>query len=151
MKKWQKIFLISVAGVMILDQGSKYLVTLRTTTLLINQGISFGWLRSGEDLPFVLAVVVGLIIGLTFHFWPRYPLAFGLFFGGVLANLFDRMRYGGVHDWLPIPGMGLYNNLADWAIAIAVIILLQQTISEWYARKNTVLDDKKQTDSTHRT
>jgi lipoprotein signal peptidase len=34
--------------------------------------------------------------------------------------MLDRLINGGVRDWLVVPVLGLRNNLADWAIIIAI-------------------------------
>lgn len=57
-----------------------------------------------------------------FQLSPSVPLS--LFLGGALSNIADRLWLGGVRDWLVIPGTRLYNNLADYAIAVAVIWLI---------------------------
>lgn len=137
MMTWQKVFLGSALGVVLLDQFSKYWIARSGGSFLINQGISFGWLQTGLGLTGGVVVLVGVLVWLTFRHWQQSPLAYGLFFGGVKSNLLDRLCFGGVRDWLPIPLVGLYNNVADWAIAIAVIILLQQVISEKYRKKVT--------------
>lgn len=128
--RWQQVFLSSVLGVMVVDQLSKSLAASNGAGLLLNTGISFGWFTESVTVPLLFAVLIGIIIGLSFHYWPRFPLAFGLFFGGVMSNVLDRMIHGGVRDWLPVPFFELYNNFADWAIVIGIIILIQQTVSQ---------------------
>ena len=54
----------------------------------------------------------------------KYPIVRGLFLGGAMSNIMDRLVIGGVRDWLPVPVLGLRNNLADWAIVGALIIFL---------------------------
>lgn len=128
---WQRVVLITTVSIFILDQGSKYLVTQHGSPIVINQGISFGWLGEGKWLTLGLVVLICLGIGGTYRYWQRAPLAVGLFLGGVMANMSDRFIFGGVRDWLPIPLLGLYNNLADWAILLAVFLLIGQYM---YAR-----------------
>lgn len=53
----------------------------------------------------------------------------GLFIGGAVSNIIDRIYFGGVRDWFPIPFVGLRNNLADWAIFLAVFLSVVQLAS----------------------
>jgi len=52
------------------------------------------------------------------------------FLGGVWANTLDRVFFGGVRDWIPVLGFGLYNNLADWALAFGCILWIYQYFSK---------------------
>jgi len=102
--------------------------------IYFNAGISFG---IGNSLDWMswwasvlvwvgLAVVVSILVVRELLKGGLYGIATsvasGLFLGGIWANTFDRVAYGAVRDWLPVPGLGLYNNLADWAIALACIV-----------------------------
>ena len=94
--------------------------------VVINTGVSFGWRPAGEWLFLALAFVLGAGVALSWRYWSRAPIATGFFLGGITANLTDRFVFGGVRDWLPIPLTGLYNNLADWGITIAVLLVLYE-------------------------
>lgn len=105
---------------LVLDQGSKLWAAFHAS-LVINTGISFG-LFSGP------LVTIALLIGFVALFeyscprWHQpYPIASGLLLGGALSNIVDRIVVGGVRDWLIIPYTGLSNNLADYAIIIALV------------------------------
>ncbi|MFO7255422.1 MAG: signal peptidase II [Limnochorda sp.] len=52
---------------------------------------------------------------------PRHGLAVGLVAGGALANGLDRLRLGGVVDWLVL-GDRLALNLADLALVVGVLL-----------------------------
>ncbi len=132
-----------VVGVVLLDQFSKYVVATEGGIVVINQGISFGWRPAGEWLTIGLLAVVGLLLILAQRYWRRAPNTSGLFFGGVFSNLLDRFFFGGVRDWLPLPGLGLYNNLADWAIAMAVILLIYQALRTDSAGESVIKTDEK--------
>jgi signal peptidase II len=115
-------FTLAVVGV---DQLTKLWAAQHGWSSL-NPGISFGWLSqvSGSWLTVIL-VLVGL--GMTRLVWrmSRSPqVARGLLLGGVISNLIDRILLGGVRDWLPVPILGVRNNLADYAIAVGVIWLV---------------------------
>jgi len=102
--------------------------------IYLNAGISFGIGNSQDWMS--LGVITGVWVGLAIVvsilvlrellrgglYGIATSVASGLFLGGIWANTFDRVVYGAVRDWLPVPGLGLYNNLADWAIALACIV-----------------------------
>jgi len=54
----------------------------------------------------------------------KQVLCYSLILAGGLSNLIDRIVWGGVRDWLPIPLTPLHNNLADWLIVISCIGLV---------------------------
>lgn len=121
-RKW--LVWIGVAGgVLVLDQTTKFLFQSQTQ---LNRGISASLLSSVS--PFVLiTLVMAILVFLGWwgrQFWQRNPVSAGLLFGGGLSNLVDRLLIGAVRDWLLIPVLGWKNNLADYAIALAVILLL---------------------------
>lgn len=116
------------AGQMILEQGN------------LNKGISFG-LFSSFPSWLVIMVSIGILALLHNAFlslWKKYPYVAMLFFAGGLSNAIDRVVLGGVRDWLPIPFIGLYNNVADWYIAIAVILIATSEVWEVVTQKSDV-------------
>ncbi len=136
MKSWQTQLISGAVGVFLLDQASKYLAMSLGMEVVINEGISFGWRPAGEWLFLALAFVLGGAVALSWRYWSRAPIATGFFLGGITANLTDRLVFGGVRDWLPIPLTGLYNNLADWGITIAVLLVLYEL---YRTQKNTAV------------
>lgn len=126
-KSWQKIVAAASVAVLIIDQISKFLITAMGWPIVLNAGISFGWRPAGEWLTISLLVLIGLVVALSYRYWSRAPYATGLFLGGIASNMADRIIFGGVRDWLPVPLISLTNNLADWAIALSVSILIYQS------------------------
>lgn len=126
----KKLFII-FSCVVLLDQVTKWWAQ-HAGWVTLNSGISFGM---GERLP---AVGVTLLVCIVFAMllyagrphWVRFPIANGFFLGGVVSNVLDRLVSGGVRDWLPLPGTGLQNNLADWAIGIGVFLFCLQLFTE---------------------
>jgi len=137
--RWQWMVAIVALSVFFLDQFSKYVAQASGLPVVINTGISFGWRPAGEWLTIGLLVVASLFATTTYRYWRRAPLAAGLFLGGTCANIFDRLVFGGVRDWLPVPLLGLYNNVADWGIAIAVLLLMSVVMHGNFSKK--VLSD----------
>lgn len=127
--KWIRLF--SVAALVIaVDQITKAWADWAGWVEL-NSGISFNWL--GESSPVVLgifiAVVLFILTALTIshretHFapWLFLVIAAGL------SNQIDRIFWGGVRDWILLPGLDLKNNIADWVIALSLIALTLKII-----------------------
>ena len=101
--------------------------------LTCNRGMSFGLFNTGEGLSVPLftlaaAVIVGVLI-----FWLSrvrseiLASAIGLIVGGAVGNVIDRVRLGGVVDFLYFHLGSWYwpaFNLADSAICIGVVVML---------------------------
>ncbi len=109
-----------------LDQTTKFLATLLGLQISYNSGVSLSFF-SGINANF-LTLLLGIIIfylyrSFTDH-WHKNSLAAGLFFGGAVANLFDRIVFGSVRDWLFIPFTTVQNNLADWALFAGLFLLI---------------------------
>jgi len=97
-----------------------------------NEGIVFGF-----SAPYALTVALPIIVlGASAYLAYRYSLlrtgmlavAVGLFIGGNLGNLIDRIRLGYVTDFIDFNLWGDYHwpafNIADLAIVIAVILIV---------------------------
>lgn len=121
------MFWMSFLSTLLLDQLSKLLI-FQTDLAVVNSGIAFSMLDNlAEKQLLVVIVMVALIMVWLFrHQWQKLPLASGLFWGGMMANLLDRILFGQVIDWLLIPILNLKNNLADVAIWLGLIIVLMQ-------------------------
>lgn len=149
--RYRIVFLVS-SIVIFLDLTTKYLAVYATESIrwwpwsvLFNFGISFGFEFSSIGLSeWATAVVIcATAVAVSYmlvrladsHQTPdsQVPgLATGLLVGGIWANLLDRIFVGAVRDWLPVPGVyqltgiALYNNLADWALALGCILWIYQ-------------------------
>ncbi|MBQ3696096.1 MAG: lipoprotein signal peptidase [Alphaproteobacteria bacterium] len=105
--------------------------------LTFNPGISFSMLRA--DSPYGVWVLIGIACiicaFILYAFrkekdtWTRFALM--LVLGGAIGNVWDRLRYGVVVDFLDFH-WGNYHwpafNIADSAICIGVAIILWQTL-----------------------
>jgi signal peptidase II len=115
------IVLILLLAIFI-DQFSKFLAGFLGLKIIFNEGVSLGLL--GNLSSVFLAIFSFLILLLIFIFlkkdWLFNPIASGLFFGGAISNIVDRIFYGSVRDWLKIPFFEIYNNLADWFIFVGL-------------------------------
>lgn len=96
-------------------------------TYVYNYGAAFGIL-AGNTWFFILvtaAVIVGMIIFYkklaNQSMWVK--CAFGMFAGGALGNLFDRIRFGKVVDFLDFRFWPVF-NFADVAIVVGTAIFV---------------------------
>lgn len=99
-----------------------------------NEGINFGLFGSGSDVTRWILVGVGLAISLALLIWFRkargwaMPASVGLVIGGAIGNIYDRLSYGAVADFLNMSCCGIDNpfafNVADVAIFFGVVGLV---------------------------
>jgi len=99
-----------------------------------NEGINFGLFGSGSDITRWALVGIGLAISLALLVWFRkskslgLQAAVGLVVGGAVGNIYDRLTYGAVADFLNMSCCGFENpyafNVADVAIFIGAIGLV---------------------------
>ena len=93
-------------------------------TALWNRGAAFG-LPLGRE---VLMVLSALVLGVTVLFRRRSPFGAGLVLGGGLSNLWERLRYGKVLDYLRFPAAPgklkkYVYNLADLSLFLGALLL----------------------------
>ncbi len=92
-----------------------------------NSGAAFGSFQNGNPVFIVLAFIV---IGAILYYYRRVEanerflrLAMGLYMGGVIGNLIDRLTLGEVTDFISIGNFYIF-NAADSAINVGVAVLL---------------------------
>ena len=101
-------------------------------TLIWNEGIAFGLLSfSQNNLYNLLSFLIGIIILVVFFMiiksdnLTRYPLL--MIFGGALGNLYDRITYKSVPDFIDFH-IGEFHwfifNIADIFISIGVFFMI---------------------------
>ncbi len=161
MRKKHTIFLIILATVAAIDQISKWYVssvmTLHSSTPVIegffnithirNPGAAFGFLANAAPLiqsGFLIVVSAAAILMILWFLarersaGPLLVWALSLIAGGALGNLIDRVRLGGVVDFLDVY-IGAYHwpafNVADSAISVGAIIL----IVEMFIRRRSAI------------
>jgi signal peptidase II len=138
---WLRAALVMVA-VIALDQGTKALV--RSSVALgdrdgvlpgveivhvRNEGVAFSRFSGGGT---IVAVIVGAaLLALVAYFVthldkPLVWLPTGMLLGGALGNVIDRVRDGGVTDFIKLPAWPAF-NLADVSITFGVLVLLYVT------------------------
>lgn len=138
--------ILAMIGVLVADQISKWAIAevvmqpprvIEVTpffniVLGFNRGISFGMFR--ETLAaFPQALSIGKLGVVAVLAWflvrsedPWERVAFGLMIGGALGNIIDRLRLGGVVDFLDVHAFGWHwpsFNVADMALTAGAAVM----------------------------
>lgn len=109
-----------------------YLLSFVNIYFIWNEGIAFGLLNFDNDLIYnfitCLIVIISLIIFfLAFNNKNYSGFFFAIILGGSLGNLFDRIKYSAVPDFIDIH-IGNYHwfifNVADIFISLGIICLI---------------------------
>ena len=102
-----------------------------------NRGVSFGLFNNGSDFNvwilsgLALAVVTFLLVWLYREQARLVTVSLGLVIGGAMGNVIDRLRFGGVTDFLDFHLSGYHwpaFNLADTSIVIGAVILIADSL-----------------------
>ena len=146
----QKLLLISIASILMLDQITKYLVVFYMNLIergqmsvwpgfihfhmAWNSGINFGlFSNNGLAARWILIVIALGICGVVTYWMRRETrsialISAGMVIGGALGNVVDRILHGSVADFLNITCCGLHNpfafNVADIAIFAGLLGLM---------------------------
>ena len=100
--------------------------------LTCNRGVSFGILNHSGTGSRLFAVAAAAIVFVLLFWLSRVRTSFlavaiGLIIGGAIGNVVDRLRFGGVIDFLSFHAGAWYwpaFNLADSAICVGVVAML---------------------------
>lgn len=105
-------------------------------TMVWNRGVSFGMLQADSLygrialIGFTLAISISVLVWLWRNDDILSAIALGGILGGALGNIYDRLVYGAVADFLDFHLMGYHwyvFNLADAGISVGVTLLLIRT------------------------
>ncbi|MDB5477565.1 MAG: lspA [Alphaproteobacteria bacterium] len=101
-----------------------------------NPGVSFGMLQTDSALVVYGLSAMAIIVAIGFMVWlwrepkPLRGWSIGLIVGGALGNVWDRLRFGAVVDFIDLHA-GSWHwpafNIADSAVSIGIILLLIET------------------------
>lgn len=139
------LFWITAVLILLIDQGSKYIVKTTMTlyesipvipnifhlTYIENPGAAFG-LLANQRVFFVIITVIILTTIIYFYYKLKgenliLRVALGMVVGGAIGNLIDRLRIGAVTDFLDFRIWPVF-NIADSAIVVGMIYLAYQII-----------------------
>ena len=137
------IFLIDrVSKILIIDSPETYekfgmsVTPFLNLNLIWNEGIAFGFFSFEEKLYYnLLTIFIGLItaviIWLMFKSKGFEKLSFMMIIGGSLGNIFDRVFYSAVPDFIDIHINNFHwfiFNVADIFITLGIICLISKEI-----------------------
>ena len=119
------------------EKGQVAVTPFFDLTRVANRGVSFGLFRSPdgqETIRWLLAAFSAVVVVvLAIWVWKARrnwtALSIGLIMGGAVGNLFDRVRFGAVTDFLDFSKLHFpwVFNVADAAINVGIAILLIET------------------------
>jgi signal peptidase II len=147
---------IAALLVLVADQASKWwilnvldlpdlrqvvLLPVLNLTMVWNHGVTFGLLNGLGDWGHVILAGVALAVVVALGFWLRraesrtMAVAIGAIAGGAVGNVIDRVRFGGVVDFIhahvatPWGDLSWYVfNVADAAIVCGVAALILESM-----------------------
>lgn len=120
---------VIVKNTLLLGERNTIIEDIFYLTYVKNTGAAWSILENNTFLIVIITLVIlfGLVYYVVKHNLDKYEvLGYGIILGGALGNLFDRLLYGYVVDFIDIIIFG-YDypvfNIADIAIVVGVIIL----------------------------
>ncbi len=137
----KKFFLVSLSA-FFLDQASKLLVRhflgygssvsvipkLLSIEMTKNTGIAFSIM---QNINTVIIFIILIILGSILFFYDKLSQSsrvyFAVIFGSALGNLFDRIAYGYVVDFIKLSFWPVF-NFADMMITLSTAILIYKVI-----------------------
>lgn len=138
-RAWARFLTISMA-VFAIDRLAKLMVSASLVsgqsvpvapgifhlTLVHNTGAAFGLMQDGR-IFFIIVSILAVIFSIQYIWKNRDAglislMAFGLITGGALGNLFDRIKYTYVIDFLDFRIWPVF-NIADSCITIGAVLL----------------------------
>jgi len=109
-----------------------YLLEFINIHFIWNEGIAFGLLNFGNDIFYniisaLITIISLIILYIAFKNKDLTGYFFAMVFGGSLGNLFDRIKFSAVPDFIDLH-IGNYHwfifNVADIFISLGVICLI---------------------------
>jgi len=129
------------------DLGSKgrvYITSFLDFILVLNPGISFGILSNGNDIQRWVLSFLSILVIFYLYYWstksPSRIIKISLFvmIGGALGNVFDRLIYGEVIDFISLHVFDYYwyvFNIADIAIVLGGSTILIDLTRDSFVKK----------------
>ena len=126
-------------------RGVEPLTEFFALVLVRNRGVSFGLFNGDSSANSIVlsGVAAAVVLGLLVWLWRTrsaiIAIAIGLVSGGAVGNVIDRLRFGGVTDFLDFH-WGEWHfpafNLADSAISVGVgLLVIDGLLSRSESRK----------------
>ena len=148
-------FLLTGVVVLILDQISKYLISINVSEGTImevipkflyfanikNTGAAFGMFQSHTKVLTIISlvaifliIILKVMLNLEFLF---YNISLGFILGGALGNLVDRYFIGEVTDFISFTFFPPVFNVADSFIVIGFILIIILILREYLKQGKT--------------
>ena len=131
-----------ISHVMTVKDSFKVINKFFYITYVQNKGAAWNILEDQRILLLIISVIVLFLINKTMNKEKLNNLecfSYGMIIGGIVGNIFDRVFYGFVIDFLDFRIFG-YNypvfNLADSFIVIGIIFMAIITIRKEYHERN---------------
>ena len=144
---WFRFGIAMSTGALLIDQVSKWwvleIIRLQdraqipiadffNLTFVRNHGVSFGMLKADSGLAVWGLTLLSAAIATFFVWWMRLAtrkltmIALALVVGGALGNMIDRIRFGGVVDFLDFSALYFpwIFNVADACITVGATLLV---------------------------
>ncbi len=135
MKK-EKLYKISVITI-IIDQLIKLFIKTNIIkdiviipkifkiTNVINTGAAFSILKNNNTLLILITIIILVLLNyyIKKNNIENDYFELGIILGGIVGNLFDRLLYNGVIDYIEISNFPVF-NLADSLIVLGIILLI---------------------------
>ena len=106
---------------------SRSLVRGVTIRRVDNNGVAFGLLPGRSTLIAVITLValgaIGVVLSEVGRRHAAVPLGGGLLVGGSIGNVVDRVTRGAVTDFVKMPGLDNYFNVADMGITGGALLI----------------------------
>ncbi len=151
---WNLIFILSiflfdrVTKILIINNGKKFdevnveITSFLNFNLIWNDGIAFGLFSFDQKtyynlITFIIIMITIVIFVMIIKTQKIEKLGFMMIFGGSLGNIFDRIYYSSVPDFIDIHINNFHwfiFNVADIFISLGVMLLI---FIEIFLRKNT--------------
>ena len=137
--------ILACAMSIVIDQLTKYMAfamqadVVRLTSFLLiekakNKGAAFGFLGTIENsnlilipLSIITIIILIVLVRNKRNLSPSFKVPFGLVLGGALSNLYDRLQFGYVKDFIHLHFKQFswpVFNFADVFICVGVFILV---------------------------
>lgn len=135
-----------IISIIVLDRVSKEVVWMKYRDLVVwNSGITLGFLTPDSILSKLLLQLIIIVAVTCFVFWLSGEfrkkvrnylviLPLGMVVAGGVSNLFDRIFWGSVLDFIPFFTLWTF-NVADFSISAGVVLLVLGKL--FYGTKNT--------------
>ena len=145
------IYLLIIILMFVLDRASKeyvikfflsyqepsyYLFSFLNLTLVWNSGMAFGLFESESNTYHIISAIIASVIIILIIWLYKSTLlvekiALSIVIGGAIGNLFDRIKYNAVPDFIDMHYRDFHwfvFNVSDIVITIGIILLLLSDI-----------------------